>query len=131
MEQIINCKPDLSSSKRKSYFPEKNTQSAMNYVYNNNKENGISALTEELGALFVSPSPSKFIEKKRTYLGSSENRKNTMLGELDSVKKKLHFEGYPNNHSEALATLNSHKKKPDSLIKGSLKDTKTNILKMR
>lgn len=55
------------------------------------RENG----TESANAQCASPSPTKMTSKKRNMAKSSNQKKGYVLTELDSIKKKLNFDGTP------------------------------------
>src|SRR5688572_21849322 len=89
----MNSKSPWSASKcySLSFSPSQNSQQREIYAFNENRDNDISSAAEGVTP-FISPSPSKFIQKKRNYLQTSDDRKGMILPELDSVKKQLHFE---------------------------------------
>lgn len=108
---------------------EKPFQTGVTYAFLEDKENELTSIPEDAQTVFVSPSPSKQMEKRRNYLRTSD-RKGMITPELDSVKKKLHFEGQ-SAQQEMLAAAAGNTKKNGTMAKMSAQNTKANILKIR
>ncbi len=112
--------------------PEKTFPSAKRFICNEDKENGQTVTKEGQELPYVSPSPSKFIERRRGYFRGSTDRKEGPTFELDSVKKTLRFENQP-GYAEGITSNNLMKKRVETAMqmKGAYAKSSANILKMR
>lgn len=132
MEHVLAHKASWSSSK---HFPsnslvsfENSSQKTRTFAFNENKENGMNVCFDTCKTPYISPSPSKLIERRRSYLRSSNDRKEGLAFELDSVKKTLRFENQANQSDNS----GNPKKRGETLSKTlSQQNNKANVLKMR
>jgi hypothetical protein len=81
------------------------------------RENG----AESANAQCASPSPTKRASKKRNHANSSSQKKGFVLTELDSVKKKLNFDG----------TVVANQRHENTTVLRNLNNDRPSILKMR
>ncbi len=136
MEHILNHKAPWSSSKLLSshsssaWSAERSFQSRV-FTFNDNKENGAAYLQESSKTPFISPSPSKMLERKRSYQRSSTDRKEAYAFELDSVKKTLRFESQGASQAEIYSLSVNSRRTSDTFLNTSGKKNKINVLKMR
>jgi len=131
MEHILNHKAPWSSSKVFNNTPfvsaEKSFQTSRLFTFNENKENGMNMCLESSKTPYVSPSPSKIIERRRSYLRSSNDRKEAYAFELDSVKKALRFENQANQWENS----SNSKRRSEPVAKTISQQNKPSVLKMR
>jgi len=131
MEHVLSHKAPWSSSKHFNNnilaSAEKSFQTSRTFAFNENKENGMNTCYESSKTPFISPSPSKLIERRRSYLRSSNDRKEGLAFELDSVKKALRFE----NQVNQLDNSGNPRRRSEPLSKTLAQQNKTNVLKMR